>query len=320
MKRILLSALFIVPTMVIAQVTIIDENFDGYSDQDYAGDVSSVMSTWSGSTGVGTDDCQVTSAQSSSPSNSITITGPQAGGTIDAMVQFPSDYTSGRFDYTMKYMVAAGMGGYFNLQTSGATPGTGWITEIYFAADGTGAVNAAGQQVAFSYTNGAWIDVRCEVDIDGDIHRVWIEGVEIGAGYAISMEADGTGTGANMSFGGVNLYSASGDAVADCEYYVDDVMLVETTGVGLEESNLNPSMNVVPNPSEGNFVLNYADMSLENATVSVVDVLGKTIFSKEMDVIGNASMSFDMNLRNGVYFVTIADSKTKMTKKVIVRK
>ena len=80
MKRILLSALFIVPTLVIGQVTLIDENFDSYSDQDYAGTVSPIISTWSGNTGAGTDDCLVTSSESSSPSNSITNTGPQAGG------------------------------------------------------------------------------------------------------------------------------------------------------------------------------------------------------------------------------------------------
>jgi hypothetical protein len=321
MKRILLSALAAVPLFAMSQTTIFTENFDTYNDQDWAGDVSSVMSTWSGVTGAGSsDDVPVTSAESSSPSNSVQVTGPQAGGSQDAMVVFPSNYTAGRYEFSMKYKVASGMGGYFNLQSDGAVPGTAWLAEIYFDAAGAGYVAAAGQQYTFNYTNGAWIDVVCVVDIDSDMGNIWIEGVQAGSGFVLSLEADGTGTGANMSFGGINLYSASGDATAACEYYVDDLMLVETTGVGLEEEVLNASMNVVPNPSNGNFVLDYTDMSMENATVTLVDILGKTIYSKKMSVVGNASLPFNMNLRNGVYFVTVTDGTSKLTKKIIVKK
>ena len=97
-------------------------------------------------------------------------------------------------------------------------------------------------------------------------------------------------------------------------------MLEDLTGAGVEEQVLNPVMNVVPNPSKGDFKVNYTDLSMENATVTLVDILGKTIYSENMSVVGNGSLPFDLDLRNGVYFVTIADGKTKMTKKIIVKK
>ena len=151
---------------------------------------------------------------------------------------------------------------------------------------------------------------------------IWTDGFEVGSGFTISLESGGAGTGANLSFGGINLYSASGDPTADCEYYVDDIMLVETTasGAGINETELVPSMVVLPNPSKGNFVLNYDDMSMENATVTLVDVLGKTIYSKKMNIVGNASLAFDLNLRNGVYFVSVSNAHSKLTKKIIVKK
>ena len=156
-------------------------------------------------------------------------------------------------------------------------------------------------------------------NLDLDMGEIYIEGVSIGT-FQWSLESGGAGTGANLSFGGINLYSASGDPVAGCEYYVDDIMLDDISGVGITEEALSPVMNVVPNPTSGSFAVNFEDMSIENATVTLVDILGKTIYSKNMSVVGNGSLPFNLDLRNGVYFVTITDGNTKMTKKIIVKK
>lgn len=321
MKKILLSALVAFPFIASAQLTLFTENFDSYNNGDYAGVVSPYMSTWSGSTG-GNEDCLVTNADASSPTNSIVITGPQAGGTTDAMVVFPDNYTSGRYEYSMKYKVAANKGGYFNLQSNGDTPGTAWLAEIFFASDGTGSAQMGGQALTFNYTNNAWIDIMCDMDLDNDLGHLYIGGVEVGSGFMISVEAGGAGTGANMKFGGVNLYSyaAQAPAVGDCEYYVDDISLVMTGGLGVEEEILTPSIAVSPNPTSGNFVVNFDDMSMDNATVTLVDVLGKVIYNERMSVVGNGSIPFSMNLRNGVYFVSVSNGSSSLTKKIIVRK
>lgn len=323
MKKILLSALAALPLLAYSQVIIITENFDSYNDGDYAGVASPWMSTWSGATG-GAEDCLVTSAQSSSPSNSIVITGPQTGGTTDAMLVFPSDYASGHYVLSWKYMVATGMGGYFNLQSSGSTPGTAWLAEVFLASDGTGSASLGGQQLSFNYTNGAWVDIVCDMNIDTDQGHLYIDGAEVGTGFQISLEADGSGTGANLSFGGANFYSYApqAPAVGDCEYYVDDILLVEMpgSGAGIVESVLSPAINVYPNPSTGNFSVNFEDMSMESANVVLVDVLGKVVYNERMSVVGSGVIPFNMNLRNGVYFVTISDGNQKMTKKIIVRK
>jgi hypothetical protein len=321
MKKILLSAVAVMPLLAFSQV-ILTENFDSYNVGDYAGVASPWMSTWSGATG-GAEDCLVTDAQASSPSNSIVITGPQTGGTTDAMLVFPSDYTTGHYVLSWKYMVASGMGGYFNLQASGSSPGTAWLAEVLLASDGTGTAAVGGQQLNFNYTNGAWIDIICDLNIDTDLGHIYIEGTEVGTGFQISLEADGSGTGANLSFGGANFYSYApqAPAIGDCEYYVDDIMLVEMpSSASIEESPLAPAISVVPNPSSGNFSVNFEDMSMENADVVLVDVLGKVVYNEKMSVVGAGVIPFNLNLRNGVYFVTVSNGSQKMTKKVIVRK
>ena len=174
--------------------------------------------------------------------------------------------------------------------------------------------------VPFTYTNGAWIDIMFVMDLDADMGQVFIEGTEVGTGFTISLESGGNGSGANLSFGGINLYSLSGDPTADCEYYVDDIMLVETTGVGIEEITLNPIFSVVPNPSNGNFTVNYKELDMASAEIQVVDVLGSVVYSSNSQLIGNGSIDFDLNLNTGVYFVRINDGATVLTERVIVKK
>ena len=316
MKRILLSALFIVPTMVIGQ--IIDENFDNYANQDYAGVVSPVMSTWSGTTG-GSDDCFVTSAESSSPNNSITITGANAGGAIDAMIEFPSDYTTGRYEYSMKFKVASGMGGYFNLQ-SNAAPGTAWLVDLFFAADGTGTVEM-NTQVPFTYTNGAWIDILFVMDLDADMGQVFIEGTQVGSGFTISLEAYGDGTGANLSFGGINLYSLSGDPTADCEYYADDIMLVNTTAVGVDELTNRSSFTVFPNPATTSASIEVLLDNKSEVAISVLDLLGKQVVAKNYGVFSTSSV-INLNTTDypsGIYLVEVSVNGQKSTEKLVIK-
>ncbi len=321
MKKVLLSALMAVPAFVMAQVPIFSEDFDNYNDQDWAGVVSPWMSSWTGVTGQ-TPDCQVTNAESSSAPNSIMIFGPQGGGAIDAMIAFPGDYTSGRFEFRMKLKVATGKGGYFNLQSSSAVPGTAWLGEAYFASDSTGTARLGGQAIPFNYPNGAWIDILVVMNIDADIGHFYIDGNEVGTGFQISLESNGAGVGDNMSFGGVNLYSYApqAPAVGDCEYYVDDISLVETTALDAEQPVLSPAMNVVPNPSTGNFSLNFKDLAMENASITLTDVLGKTVYSGRACLMGSGVLPFHLNLRNGVYFIAVTDGVGRMTRKIIVRK
>ena len=322
MKRALFLVLCTIPLGVLAQVTIFTEDFDNYNDQDYAGVVSQFMSTWSGNTGPGTDDIFVTSLESNSPSNSIVVTGGQSGGTQDGIIRFPADYTSGRFEFSMKYKVAAGKGAYFNLQSSGANPGTAWMAEVLFAADGTGSTRNAGFVDTFTYTNGAWIDVMIDCDIDNDMAYLWIDGDMVGTGFTWSTESNGFGNGDNDSFGGVNLFALSGDTLADCEYYVDDLLLIETTGMdaGLNEEVLTPSVQLAPNPSNGSFSVLCSNLPAKKSMLTLTDVFGKRLYTEHMNITDEISLPFNMSLKNGIYFVTIDSGNFRSVRKLIIKR
>jgi len=101
---------------------------------------------------------------------------------------------------------------------------------------------------------------------------------------------------------------------------VDTSACVDMTYWGVETQDLNPDINVVPNPTTGNFTITYADMNMSNARVVIVDVLGSIVYQSNASVIGNGSLDFNLNLDNGVYFVTFKEGNAKLTKRVVVRK
>ena len=159
------------------------------------------------------------------------------------------------------------------------------------------------------------------MDLDADMGQFFIDGTEVGTGFTISLEAAGTGSGANLSFGGINLYSLSGDPTADCEYYVDDIMLVNTTGVGVDELNNTSSFTVFPNPATTSTSI---EISLDNESevaVRVLDLLGKEVAAKNYGVFSTSSV-INLNTTDypsGIYLVEVSVNGQKTTKRLIIK-
>ena len=81
------------------------------------------------------EDAFVVNTNSSSPSNSVQIQGNT--GPTDVMMTFPSIYTSGKYEFSMKFFVTTGRGGYFNIQET-QTAGQGWKLDVFFSSGGSG--------------------------------------------------------------------------------------------------------------------------------------------------------------------------------------
>lgn len=303
----------------MAQVLLFEESFDFYLDQSFAGVVSPYMGTWSGNTGFGTDDCQITDLESFSAPNSIAIYGPNAGGQIDAMINFPSDYTSGRFEYTMRFKVAAAKGGYFNFQPSSANVGNAWMVQVFFAADSTGKLYGGGQNMPFNYPNGNWFEFKLECDLDLDTAFVWIDNNLVGTGFKWSVESNGFGNGSNNALGGINLFSTSGDPVADCEYYVDDLLLVETTGLGIQNLSNDVAFTVFPNPSDGNFEIVYLGYEMGVKKIDIHDIKGNLVESQATFFSDHSNIPLAFNLIKGAYYISISTTGSTSRQKLIIR-
>jgi PKD repeat protein len=92
--------------------------------------------------------------------------------------------------------------------------------------------------------------------------------------------------------------------------------------VGLMEFEDKVGIDVFPNPTNGQFMINLNAVDFNNATVRVVDALGKEVY-KENNVNINGTYSTQVNLSQnpqGVYFVVVSGNSKMYTKKVMLTK
>lgn len=69
-----------------------------------------------------------------------------------------------------------------------------------------------------------------------------------------------------------------------------------------------------PNPSSGHFWIALPD-ELNDATIQIIDLAGNVVFQRQENFQGQ--LKVDLNVPEGVYFLTIRSSSKFTTKKVI---
>lgn len=93
-------------------------------------------------------------------------------------------------------------------------------------------------------------------------------------------------------------------------------MQAGTVFFGMEEFNLNETITLSPNPSDGSFTILQNDRSVMLRSVSVIDMVGALVFSS--DEIG-AQEVIGLNVSAGIYSVQIETDQGSTTKKLVVR-
>lgn len=93
--------------------------------------------------------------------------------------------------------------------------------------------------------------------------------------------------------------------------------------VGIESESLKPITHIYPNPSDGNAVINYYTQGTTQATFTISDITGKTIYKTSLssensifnlpfgEVIGSS-------LSDGMYFLDIESEGIRTTEKIII--
>ena len=102
MKKMLVVLCLIVPISMLGQTVIISENFDSLTAGNYVSLESPYFTTWSNLPGT-TEDAFISDSISYSPSNSVHVEGVSPGGPTDLLIPFPTNYTSGTLEFSMKY-------------------------------------------------------------------------------------------------------------------------------------------------------------------------------------------------------------------------
>jgi hypothetical protein len=97
-----------------------------------------------------------------------------------------------------------------------------------------------------------------------------------------------------------------------------------STQTGVEEtvSTMTLGQNI-PNPSNGNTTVNYTLASTEDITFEITDMTGKLVqvIREGVRTAGSYAVNFNTNeLSEGVYFYTLTNGTSKVTKSMVVTK
>ncbi len=304
-KPLLLLSMFTAVLVSQAQTVIFEDNFDSYTIDSGVSAQSLVWDTWDGTAGI---DGLVSADFAFSGTNSA-----QINGTGTDLVLPIGPYTSGKYDLKFKMLLTTS-GGYFNLLHDWTTTSTAyeWACDVFFGADGTvtwttGFVNNGSSSVAFN----EWFDVQVTADLDADMGYIYLNGVMINSWQWSLNNADGT-AGQNV-LAAADFYGTN-DANGEGLYYIDDVQLVESTGVYTQELDAQ-LISVYPNPAQNQLTITLPS-STQVANVQICDVQGRVAFTGNINSI---RQSLDISsLDAGVYAVRVNCGENTYAQKLII--
>tara|TARA_B110000285_G_C14583054_1_gene363025 strand:+ start:289 stop:450 length:162 start_codon:yes stop_codon:yes gene_type:complete len=52
--------------------------------------------------------------------------------------------------------------------------------------------------------------------------------------------------------------------------------------------------------------------------MNIVDVLGKLVYSENLNIVGQSTLNYDLDLSNGMYFISISDGTATTTQRLII--
>jgi hypothetical protein len=289
-----------------AQVAIFEDNFDAYTVGD--GVVAS-NPLWSNWTSTASSDATVSADFSSSPSNSAHINGQATD-----LVLPVGPYTTGKYIISFNMMIPTGStGAYFNGMHTWSATSTAyeWAFDVFF--DGAGAVSytlgGTNTPSSLTYALDQWFNFRIMIDLDNDSVSAKMNNEVLFAGQW-SINNNGGGAGLNqlaaMDFFGTDMNSGQGS------YYIDDVAVIDYTGVGVVES-LSNTVAIYPNPSAHVSIVNVPQSSF----VQVLDMNGKLLMSQF--VVGSQLTLNATEYATGTYLVRVNHNGQSFTKKWMVK-
>jgi hypothetical protein len=93
---------------------------------------------------------------------------------------------------------------------------------------------------------------------------------------------------------------------------------VVTGGVGVEQEQSQGDIDLYPNPTTGQFVLNLPGNSDKSAHVSLFDITGRMVFDKTFQYSGNTLTIDPGQLSTGIYVVKVYSENFSKSVKLVV--
>ncbi len=103
--------------------------------------------------------------------------------------------------------------------------------------------------------------------------------------------------------------------------YIDNLRIVDATTANIDENEVINTLNLYPNPSNGNVNIEYITANQSDLTISVVNTLGATVYTSTVAANnGTLTKNLDLShLTKGVYMVNVASDNGIVTKKLIIQ-
>ena len=299
MKKIILLFSIVFISFVSFSQIIIEENFDTYSDGDkVAQTIGNPWSTWSGTVGAG-EDMTVSTANASSPSNSVLIADNNDG------ILLLNDLTTGRYTLEFKTLIASGKIGYFNLLQDFAEANSKWGFQVYFNPSGAGLVDAGGAGAgSFTYAYDTWIPVVVIVDLDDDFATLYVDGNNI-VSWIWSKGSFGDG---NLNkLDAANFYGTT--TGGSSEMYIDDLVFTKVTApntpINLTSVMSGSDVDVswtAPTPTPDSYII-YNNTGILAGDVTVTNYLHVTPINGDHTYTARAEY-------NGLGYSTLSNEST----------
>jgi len=324
MKKILLSAVFAVPFLMNAQITLISEDFESYSDGDVLTDVGgdNGWREW------GADFGSASAGYSSLASSAYAANGSMSGRsvsneTVDSDGIFAwNNINAGQYMIKMNLYVPEGSaGGYIGIGDNMMDINETYSSMYYIISGDTLLLvsDGAAYIAQAPLTPGAWDAVDLMVDLDANTSDIMVNGVSVGTGTA------GNGNMAINGLGAFDLWGTGINVFADPveynpgEFFYDDLEVVDMTGgAGIDENNV-MAIGVAPNPSNGDFSIDFNNYAFDNASLTITNMMGAVVYTEKLSAVSNSSKNFNLDLNAGVYVLKVADNTNEFSSRIVIK-
>jgi len=109
------------------------------------------------------------------------------------------------------------------------------------------------------------------------------------------------------------------DTITDANGCTFVLTQIVTEPVSIAEVGLGLTFNIYPNPTNGQFIVEFSNQKKDDYLIEVKNIIGQLIYSEEIDnIAGEFTKQIDLSEHRGVYFLSISNSSGTRTEKLIV--
>jgi hypothetical protein len=150
-------------------------------------------------------------------------------------------------------------------------------------------------------------NLSSEVVVDGD-YKIWIEYTDQHAqGPIFSVDFTVSGSTFNVD-------------PADQTYFKDMTLDYTPATTGLENVTGNQALSVYPNPSTGDFYINFASEEKGNVNLNIVDVSGRIVYEKQFSVSELINYPMQLSdLKTGIYILKLSVNTKEIQQKIVIQ-